>query len=153
MKQGQKVFTTFHNEMNRKGIVCSEPKINIYSEDFRHIENTKVSVRFENDSVEEIDVNFLIAYEDCSQLPDQYVLPSSLNLLIRKSEMEAVKDAQKIVLFKSVYSGDGLPDIKRTYNGSKLLCQKLSNDFYDNIKKLGYNSVSNTYSLVEKNED
>tara|TARA_Y100001960_G_scaffold334152_1_gene445930 strand:- start:5646 stop:6098 length:453 start_codon:yes stop_codon:yes gene_type:complete len=149
MKIGQKVFTTFYNKMNKKGVVCGEPKKNVYSEDFNVTEETQIPVLFDCGTTENINFNFLIAYEDCSQLPEQYILPSSLNLQIRKSEIETIKDAQKIVKLESIYSGDNLPNIKRTYQGTKILCEKLSVDFLEKIKHLGYDLVNDVYSFNE----
>jgi hypothetical protein len=134
MKIGQKVFTTFQDKMNKKGVVCSE------------LDGNFVSIQLDDSSIEKVELQSLIAYDHSSDLPEEYALPLALKREIVNSEMQLIRESQKTVALTSIFNGEGLPEIKRTYSGSKIYCEMLSNHFYENIKKLGYDSVNYIFS-------
>lgn len=142
MEKGQKVYTTYYSRNNTTAVVSEEPKKSVYSEDFTLVEEVNLTIQFADGSTVSADINNCVAYEDESELPELYFLPVSDQISFNKQEAMRMSLTTETTTSHVTYSGAGLPDIKRTFTGSRLEVQTLREELKTDLFKYGYNSIS-----------
>lgn len=142
MKLGQKFYTTFYASENKIGVTIDEVKKSVFQEDGNLIEEFNVTVLLSDGTKAVVNVNHLEAYENDSEIPEFFMLPTQKQLKLKKDEEELLKEADSKYTAKIEFGGSGLKNVVREFTGSKLEIHAYVEKMRSLLQPVGYTSIS-----------
>ncbi len=142
MNIGQTVYTTFYSRTNAIATINGEVKKNGYMEDGRIIEEERISILYSDGSTEIVDTNHIVPFNKEEELPELYTLWGSEQIKFQKEEKELMSKNVNVIEMTVTFQGDNVPDLKRVFTGTRLVCETLRSELMKRLSNHGYSSLS-----------